>query len=65
MEELAVQWQKRIAERTAASGLAPAACRKVPLQIKTAKGSITADKNKIGSAAQVTKRIVSSRIRAS
>lgn len=65
MEELAIQRQKRIAERTAASGLAPAASKKVPLQNKTAKGSITPDKNRTRSAAQETNRIVSSRIGAS
>jgi hypothetical protein len=31
MEELAIQRQKRIAERTAASGLTPAASKKVPV----------------------------------
>ncbi|XP_031287234.1 COP1-interacting protein 7 isoform X1 [Pistacia vera] len=65
MEELAIQRQKRIAERTAASGLAPVVCKKVPLQSKTTKGSITADKNRTRSAAQETNKIVSSRIGAS
>lgn len=48
MEELAIQRQKRIAERTAASGLAPAASKKVPLQSKTAKSrTATRETNRV------------------
>ncbi|KAL5772487.1 hypothetical protein ACOSQ2_012411 [Xanthoceras sorbifolium] len=64
MEELVIQRQKRIAERSAASGLASAASKKVPLESKTAKGSIKYDKNKTHSTARETTRIGSVKIRA-
>ncbi|KAF5742260.1 hypothetical protein HS088_TW09G00304 [Tripterygium wilfordii] len=50
MEELLIQRQKRIAERTAAAGYAPT--KKVPSENKTAKGSSKYDKNKTRSFAQ-------------
>ncbi|XP_011027902.1 PREDICTED: uncharacterized protein LOC105128082 [Populus euphratica] len=47
MEELAIQRQKRIAERTAAAGGAPAATKRASLESKSVKGSAKSDKNKI------------------
>lgn len=50
MEEMAIERQKRIAEKTAAGGFAPAAAaRRVSLDSKTAKGSIKNDKSKVHS----------------
>jgi formin 2 len=47
MEELAIQRLKRIAERTAAAGGAPAATKRASLESKSVKGSSKSDKNKI------------------
>lgn len=47
MEEMAIERQKRIAEKTAAAGFAPAAARRVSLDSKTAKGSIKNDNSKV------------------
>ncbi|CAK7350651.1 unnamed protein product [Dovyalis caffra] len=47
MEELTIQRQKRIAERTAAAGGAPAATKRASLESKTVKSSAKSDKNKI------------------
>ncbi|XP_062013229.1 COP1-interacting protein 7 isoform X1 [Rosa rugosa] len=52
MEEMAMERQKRIAEKTAAGGFAPAAARRVSLDSKTAKGFIKNDRSKL----QSTKR---------
>lgn len=49
MEEMAIERQKRIAEKTAAAGFAPTAARRVSLDSKTAKGSIKNDKSKVHS----------------
>ncbi|KAJ6707021.1 COP1-INTERACTING PROTEIN-RELATED [Salix viminalis] len=47
MEELAIQRQKRIAERTAAAGGAQVATKRASLESKSFKGSAKSDKNKI------------------
>ncbi|KAK8551544.1 hypothetical protein V6N13_120002 [Hibiscus sabdariffa] len=64
MEELVIERQKRIAERTAASGYASAVSKKSPLECKAAKGSIKSDKNKNVSTAQATNRVNSIKLRA-
>lgn len=64
MEELLIQRQKRIAERTAAGGFAPAATKKLPSESKTVRGSIKFDKNKTHSATQEANKISSVKIRA-
>ncbi|XVE87991.1 hypothetical protein DITRI_Ditri19aG0032600 [Diplodiscus trichospermus] len=56
MEQLLMERQKRIAERTAACGYASAVSKKGPLESKAGKGSIKSDKNKNLSAAQATNR---------
>lgn len=48
MEEMAIERQKRIAEKTAAGGFAPPAVRRVSLDSKTAKGPIN-DRSKLQS----------------
>ena len=47
MEELAIQRQKRIAERTAAAGGAQVATKRASLESKSFKDSAKSDKNKI------------------
>lgn len=64
MEELLIQRQKRIAERTAANGLAPTASKKAPSQSRTAKGPIKSDTNNIPAATRETNRIGCVKIRA-
>ncbi|XP_015574626.1 COP1-interacting protein 7 isoform X2 [Ricinus communis] len=64
MEELSIQRQKRIAERTAAGGFAPAATKKTPLESKEVKGSTKFDKNKTHSNTQQTNKVSSTKIRA-
>ncbi|KAJ9136201.1 hypothetical protein P3X46_033302 [Hevea brasiliensis] len=46
MEELLIQRQKRIAERSAASGFTPATTKKIPSGSKQVKGSIKYNQNK-------------------
>ncbi|XP_021295055.1 uncharacterized protein LOC110424725 [Herrania umbratica] len=65
MEELLIERQKRIAERTAACGYSSSASKKVPLENKAAKSSIKSDKNKNLSTAQATNRVSSVKLRAS
>ncbi|KDP20927.1 hypothetical protein JCGZ_21398 [Jatropha curcas] len=62
-EELVIQRQKRIAERTAAGGLAPAATKKIPSESKLVKGSIKLNKNKPHSMAQEINKVSSIKIR--
>ncbi|KAK8692644.1 hypothetical protein V6N13_076100 [Hibiscus sabdariffa] len=64
MEELRIERQKRIAERSAAAGYASAVSKKTPLESKGAKGSIKSDKNKNVSTAQATNRVNSIKLRA-
>ncbi|KAE8659717.1 hypothetical protein F3Y22_tig00116962pilonHSYRG00943 [Hibiscus syriacus] len=64
MEQLLIERQKRIAERTAASGYASAVSKKSPLESKAAKGSIKSDKNKNVSTAQATNSVNSIKLRA-
>ncbi|XP_039051284.1 COP1-interacting protein 7-like isoform X2 [Hibiscus syriacus] len=64
MEELRIERQKRIAERTAAAGYASSVSKKSPLESKGAKGSIKSDKNKNVSTAQATNRVDSVKLRA-
>ncbi|KAJ7946943.1 COP1-interacting protein 7 [Quillaja saponaria] len=64
MEELLIQRQKRITERTASSGLAQEASRKNQFEIKTAKGFTRSDNNKTPSMRE-TKRLSSVKVRAS
>ncbi|XP_022715919.1 COP1-interacting protein 7 isoform X2 [Durio zibethinus] len=64
MEELLIERQKRIAERTAASGYASAVSKKSPLESKAAKSSVKSDKNKNLSIAQATNRVSSIKLRA-
>ncbi|XP_050368611.1 COP1-interacting protein 7 isoform X2 [Argentina anserina] len=52
MEEMAIERQKRIAEKTAAGGFAPPAARRVSLDSKTARSSTKNDRSKL----QSTKR---------
>ena len=63
MEEVRIERQKRIAERTAACGYASTASKKAPLESKAAKGSIKSDKNKNLSTAQTTNRVSSVKLR--
>ncbi|XP_021906278.1 uncharacterized protein LOC110820941 [Carica papaya] len=58
MEELAIQRQKRIAERTAATS------KKVPVESKTVKGTINCSKNKANSSSREISRISSARVKA-
>ncbi|XVF25848.1 hypothetical protein REPUB_Repub13aG0249300 [Reevesia pubescens] len=60
MEELLIERQKRIAERTVASGYASAVSKKSPLESKAAKSSAKSDKNKYLS----TNRVSSVKLRA-
>ncbi|GMI91533.1 hypothetical protein like AT1G61100 [Hibiscus trionum] len=64
MEELVIERQKRIAERSAASAYASPVSKKSPLESKAAKGSIKSDKNKNVSTAQATNRVNSIKLRA-
>ncbi|XVF40542.1 hypothetical protein PTKIN_Ptkin01aG0122200 [Pterospermum kingtungense] len=64
MEELLIERQKRIAERTAACGYASAVSRKAPFESKAAKSSIKSDKNKNLSPTQTINRLSSLKHRA-
>lgn len=55
-EELLMQCQKRIAERTSASGYVPVSQKKLPLESKTSRGLMRNDKNKLHSTARETNR---------
>ncbi|KAL0363347.1 UNVERIFIED_CONTAM: COP1-interacting protein 7 [Sesamum calycinum] len=55
MEELLIERQKRIAERTAASGLTPAASKKLPAGSKMAPAKL--DKNRPSSVVHDTKKL--------
>ncbi|XP_050286878.1 COP1-interacting protein 7 isoform X2 [Quercus robur] len=57
MEEQLIQRQKRIAERTAASGFSPSTSKKAPSKSKGVKGSFKSDKNNIHSTTHETNRI--------
>lgn len=61
MEEMLIQRQKRIAERTTASGLAPLATKRSPAESKPTRASITSDKSKSPSTACVVSRESSNR----
>ena len=65
MEEQLIQRQKRIAERTAASGFSPSTSKKAPSKSKGVKGSFKSDKNNIHSTTHETNRIGPIKIRAS
>lgn len=65
MEELLIQRQKRIAERTAAGGHASAVSKKAISESKTTKNSIKPDKNKNLSTAWATNRTSAVKLRAS
>ncbi|XP_038997004.1 COP1-interacting protein 7-like isoform X2 [Hibiscus syriacus] len=64
MEELRIERQKRIAERTAAADYASSVSTKSPLESKGTKGSIKSDKNKNVSTAQATSRVNPVKLRA-
>ena len=64
MEELLIERQKRIAERTAAGDYASAVSKKAPLESKAAKSSIKSNKNKNLSTAQATNGVRSVKLRA-
>ena len=55
MEEIVLERQRRIAERTAASGLARASTKKEQLESKTARGSTRSDKNKVQSMREINR----------
>ncbi|GLT75110.1 hypothetical protein SLA2020_468590 [Shorea laevis] len=65
MEELLIQRQKRIAERTAAGGHAPAVSKKAISEGKTTKNYIKPDKNKNLSTARATDQASAVKLRAS
>ena len=62
MEELSIQRQKRIAERTAAAGSTPVASKKVPTDSKTANASPKQNKHPIQSTAIETNRLSSHKL---
>ncbi|KAF8029886.1 hypothetical protein BT93_E2337 [Corymbia citriodora subsp. variegata] len=57
MEELVIQRQKRIAERTAASGLTSAGSKRSPADSKTTKTPTKVDKNKSPSTGKVINKV--------
>ncbi|XVE51289.1 hypothetical protein DITRI_Ditri02bG0028100 [Diplodiscus trichospermus] len=64
MEQLLIERQKRIAERTAVGAYASAVSKKAPLESKAAKSSVKSDRNKNLSTAQAKNRESSVELRA-